>query len=129
MSTPRTDGIEGEAYQYKWDCKVVHSEFARQLETELAEMRQAMSRVATNLGNGSFATMDASHEWMTKEVPEEVRLYCERLRRELAAEREKVAKLKDIIRRASTTFCKEGTDGEIAAEMLRIIGESKYAIN
>ncbi len=81
MSTPRTDGIEGEAYQYKWNCKVVHSEFARQLETELE------------------------------------------------SEREKVAKLKDIIRRASTTFCKDGTDGEIAAEMLRILGESKYAIN
>ena len=80
MSTPRTDGIEGEAYQYKWDCRVVHSEFARQLETELE------------------------------------------------AEREKVAKLRDIIRRASIRFCGDGTDGEIAAEMLRILGESKYAI-
>jgi len=81
MSTPRTDGIEGAAYQYKLDLMVVPASFARQLETELE------------------------------------------------AEREKVAKLKDIIRRASITFCKEGTDGEIAAEMLRILGESKYAIN
>ena len=128
MSTPRTDGIEGEAYQYKWDCKVVHSEFARQLETELTDMRQAMSQVVTSIGNGSFATMNASHQWMVKEVPDEVRIYCERLRNELASEREKVAKLRDIIRRASTQFCGDGTDGEIAAAMLRILGESKYAI-
>ncbi len=90
-------------------------------------MRQGMSQVATNLGNGSFATMDASHQWMTKEVPEEVRVYCNRLRKELSSEREKVAKLKDIISRASTTFWKDGADGEIAAEMLRILVESKYA--
>ena len=77
MSTPRTDGIEGEAYQYKWDCRVVHSEFARQLETELE------------------------------------------------AERDKVAKLKDIIRRASTKFFEDGPDGVIAAEMFRILGESR----
>ena len=54
--------------------------------------------------------------------------FARQLETELESEREKVAKLKDIIRRASTTFCKEGTDGEIAAEMLRILGESKYAI-
>jgi hypothetical protein len=77
MSTPRTDGIEGEAYQYKWNCKVVHSEFARQLETELE------------------------------------------------SEREKVAKLKDIIRRASIQFWEDGPDGEIAAEMFRILGEAR----
>jgi hypothetical protein len=47
----------------------------------------------------------------------------------LEAERDKVAKLRDIIKRASITFCNDGTDGEIAAEMLRILGESKYAIN
>lgn len=55
-------------------------------------------------------------------------IFVRQLETELAAEREKVAKLKDIIGRASTKFCEDGPDGEIAAEMLRILGESKYAI-
>ena len=55
--------------------------------------------------------------------------FARQLETELEAEREKVAKLKDIIQRASITFCKDETDGEIAAEMLRILGESKYEIN
>jgi len=55
--------------------------------------------------------------------------FARQLETELEAERDKVAKLRDIIKRASITFCNDGTDGEIAAEMLRILGESKYAIN
>lgn len=75
---------------------------SRQLETELAEMREEL------------ATEHKSSTYFQSQ---------------LSAEREKVAKLKDIISRASTKFCEDGTDGEIAAEMLRILGESKYAIN
>ena len=80
MSTPRTDGIEGEAYQYKWDCKVVHSEFARQLETELE------------------------------------------------AEREKVAKLKDIIRRASIQFLEDGPDSRRSTKRNQIIYRGKTPV-
>lgn len=86
MKTPRT---EAATFQVRSNTlipdDVVYRSFAEQLETELAEMRKAMSRVVNNIGNGSFAADDASHEWMTKEAPEEVRLYCNRLRRELAA--------------------------------------------
>ena len=43
---------------------------------------------------------------------------------DLKAEREKVAKLEDIIRSASTKFWQDGPDGEIAAAMFRILGEA-----
>jgi chromosome segregation ATPase len=51
---------------------------------ENKELRAAISKVAENLGNGSFALPDCSHEWMVKEVPDEVRLYCGRLRSDVA---------------------------------------------
>ena len=51
--------------------------------------------------------------------------FARQLETELEAEREKVAKLKDIIQRASITFWKDGADGEIAAEMFRILGEAR----
>jgi hypothetical protein len=99
MNTPRTDAFFRQESLREPD-KYPAAKFARELEIELHEMRQAMSQVATNLGNGSFATIDASHHWMTKEVPEEVMLYCNRLRAELQTERDKVEKLKDALRNA-----------------------------
>lgn len=45
------------------------------------------------------------------------------LEKQFTKEREKVAKLEDIIRRAATKFCEDGPDGEIAAGMFRILGE------
>ena len=88
-----------------------------EIETELTAMRTALSQVATNLGNGSVVSPDAGVEFMTRDLPNEVRLYCEKLRSELAAmtkerdelttgsfdisalyqaEREKVAKLRKV---------------------------------
>jgi len=34
------------------------------------------------------------------------------------------ARLRDIIRRASTEFCRDGSDGQIAANMFAILSES-----
>ncbi len=34
-------------------------------------------------------------------------------------------KLKDIIQRAKTAFCEDGSDGEICAKMFSILGETK----
>ena len=97
MSTPRTDAAKFQSSQDP-DVYNVDSEFAAQLETELAEMREELA---------------IEHKSSTY------------FQSQLSAEREKVAKLKDIIQRASITFWKDGADGEIAAEMFRILGEAR----
>ena len=76
---------------------------ARQLETELAAMT---------------AERDVWKENFIEECSEAATLTVE-----LEDEREKSAKLEDIIRRASTKFCEDGPDGEIAEGMFRILGE------
>lgn len=130
MSTPRTDAVyppEIIAEQFKkqgrnWGWGTLHDmrECSVKLETELAAMRKAMSQVATNIGNGSFASPDASPEWLTKEVPEEVRLYCARLRGELAAERENVAKLRGAMQRYAECRC----GGDFVCGACKIIAET-----
>lgn len=57
-------------------------------QDEIRRFRQAMSQVARNLGNGSDACPGASIEFLTKQVPEEVRLVCQRREQELARARQ-----------------------------------------
>ena len=102
MRTPRTDA--GTKHLSTWwsdsepgDTEMVKAELARQLETELAAMTKAKDQ-----WQGMF------HEVV----------------KQRDTEREKVAKLEDIIRSASTKFWQDGPDGEIAAAMFRILGEA-----
>ena len=90
MSTKRTSAVLAEILDdngeiYEGNCPEKLVKLSRKLETELAAMRQALSQVATNLGNGSVVSPDAGVEFMTKDLPKEVGLYCEKLRRELEA--------------------------------------------
>lgn len=107
MSTPRTSEVLNQLMEEKLEihegnCPEKLVKLARQLETELDAMTKERDRLR-----------DVKWEGIAK------------IESELKAEREKVAKLEDIIRRASTKFCEDGPDGEIAAGMFRILGESR----
>lgn len=52
-----------------------------ELYEENSRLRTALSKVASNLGNGSVACAEASLEFL-EEIPREVKLVCDRLRRE-----------------------------------------------
>lgn len=51
------------------------------LYKENSRLRVALSKVASNLGNGSVACSEASLEFL-EAIPNEVKLVCDRLRRE-----------------------------------------------
>ena len=68
-----------------------HADDARNRQVEIERLREenkalrdGLSLVADNIGNGSFASPDASLDFLSVEVPKEVKLYCQRLRDELA---------------------------------------------
>ena len=56
-----------------------------ELKEENKVLRQALSDIAANLGNGSTVSVDASLPFI-KELPHEVKLVCDGLRKELARE-------------------------------------------
>lgn len=56
-----------------------------ELKEENRVLRQALSDIATNLGNGSAVSVEASLPFI-KELPHEVKLVCDGLRKELARE-------------------------------------------
>ena len=57
-----------------------------QLSEENSRLRVALSKVASNLGNGSVAAAEASVEFL-EEIPKEVKLVCSRLKQEALANR------------------------------------------
>ena len=80
----KIDGLSGDiCEQYKELRNRISLEVER-LRAENQQLREGLSLVAKNIGNGAFASPDASLDWLTKEVPAEVKLYCQRLRDELA---------------------------------------------
>jgi hypothetical protein len=52
------------------------------LEEENKRLRKVISQIATNLGNGSVVSEQASIEFI-EELPYEVKLVCDGLRREI----------------------------------------------
>lgn len=60
----------------------ITAEELNKLREENKKLREGLSLVARNIGNGSFALPDASIDFLTKEVPEEVRLVVRRLKYE-----------------------------------------------
>lgn len=62
---------------------------------EIKSLRAGLSLVASNIGNGSAASPECSVEFLTVDVPLEVKLVCEKYRREieyLKARNEKLSK-------------------------------------
>jgi len=57
-----------------------------ELSEENSRLRVALSRVASNLGNGSVAAVEASIEFL-EEIPREVKLVCDRLRQQALTNR------------------------------------------
>ena len=65
------------------------------LMVENQKLRDGLSLAASNIGNGSGASPQASLEFLTVEVPAEIKLVCENYRREinfLKARNEKLSK-------------------------------------
>lgn len=64
--------------------------YIENIEEELKEenkvLRQALSDIAANLGNGFRVSVDASLPFI-KELPHQVKLVCDGLRKELAREK------------------------------------------
>ena len=62
---------------------------------ENEKLRDALSLIASNIGNGSVVSPKASMEFLTKDLPNEVKLACVNYRREielLKARNEKLSK-------------------------------------
>jgi len=62
---------------------------------EIKALREGLSLAASNIGNGSGASPQASLEFLTVEVPAEIKLVCENYRSEinfLKAQNEKLSK-------------------------------------
>lgn len=62
---------------------------------ENEKLRDALSLIASNIGNGSVVSPKASMEFLTKDLPNEVKLACLNYRREielLKARNEKLSK-------------------------------------
>ena len=57
---------------------------------EIAALRKGLSDAATNIGNGTFAAPYASLHFLTVDLPEEIKVYCESLRNENARLKSKV---------------------------------------
>lgn len=57
---------------------------SKKLETENRQFRHGCSQIAASLGNGSAASPDASVGFLTDALANEVKLYCEDLRRQAA---------------------------------------------
>jgi hypothetical protein len=53
------------------------------LMVENQKLREGLSLAASNIGNGSGASPQASLEFLTVEVPAEIKLVCENYRREI----------------------------------------------
>ena len=82
--TPKTDAAEIEVCHTDetgggW-LKAVPAVLARELEKENRLLRQGCSLIASSIGNGSAASPDASVDFLTNALANEVKLYCERLR-------------------------------------------------
>lgn len=68
-----------------------------ELKEENRVLRQALSDIASNLGNGSTVSVEASLPFI-KELPHEVKLVCDGLRKELAREKKTCNNLREELK-------------------------------
>lgn len=93
--SPDSDGAELVKLFAKKDIKLNLLEENDALIEENEKLREALSLIATNIGNGSVVSPNASLEFLTKDIPNEVKLACVNYRREielLKARNEKLSK-------------------------------------
>ena len=68
-----------------------------QAREEIARLRGGLSKVATNIGNGSAASPDCSLGFLCDDVPGEVRLETYKLRTQLAASEAMNGRLREAL--------------------------------
>lgn len=60
-----------------------YSRIIDEQKLEIKKLREGLSLVVSNIGNGAFASPECSLEFLTVEVPKEVKLVCESYRRQI----------------------------------------------
>jgi hypothetical protein len=93
--SPDSDGAKLAELFVEKDGKLSLLEENDALIEENEKLRDALSLIATNIGNGSVVSPNASLEFLTKDLPNEVKLACVSYRREielLKARNEKLSK-------------------------------------
>jgi hypothetical protein len=87
--------MDEELYINRNDLLKDYSRIIDEQIEEIKALREGLSLAASNIGNGSGASPKASLEFLTVEVPAEIKLVCENYRREieyLKARNEKLSK-------------------------------------
>ena len=64
--------------------------FAKQMELENRALRDGCSKIATSIGNGSAISPDASVDFLTNALADEVKLYCHDLRQQMVGLRREI---------------------------------------
>lgn len=62
---------------------MVGADFAMKLELENRALREGCSKIARSIGNGSAISPDASVDFLTNALADEVKLVCDDLRRQI----------------------------------------------
>lgn len=89
--SPDSDGAELAKEFAKKDIKVCLFEENDSLIKENMKLREALSQVATNLRNGSCVSPEASLEFLTVDLPNEVKLVIDQLRKRHPTKEEALA--------------------------------------
>ena len=90
-----TPHMDEEQYINRNDLLKDYARIIDEQREEIKTLREGLSLAASNIGNGSGASPQASLEFLTVEVPAEIKLVCENYRREieyLKARNEKLSK-------------------------------------
>lgn len=93
--SPDSDGAKLAKEFARKDINLCLLEENDALIEENEKLRDALSLIASNIGNGSVVSPRASMEFLTKDLPNEVKLACVNYRREielLKARNEKLSK-------------------------------------
>jgi len=75
--------MDEEQYINRNDLLKDYARIIDEQREEIKVLREGLSLAASNIGNGSGASPQASLEFLTVEVPAEIKLVCENYRREI----------------------------------------------
>jgi hypothetical protein len=69
---------------------MVGADFAQKLELENRALREGCAKIAASIGNGSAISPDASVDFLTNALADEVKLYCHDLRQQMVGLRREI---------------------------------------
>jgi hypothetical protein len=69
---------------------MVGADFAQKLERENRALREGCAKIAASIGNGSAISPDASVDFLTNALADEVKLYCHDLRQQMVGLRREI---------------------------------------